>query len=59
MTGVLGAISDFPRSLPLWGPTVEDFAFLGVAMGWVKNCHFRVTSDHPQGPLSRYWVITW
>ena len=59
MTGVLGAISDFSEIPPLMGPTVEDFAFLGAAMGWVKNLDFTVTWDNRRGPLSRYWVISW
>ena len=50
MTGIPGAISKFPRSAPLWGPTYEDLA-ARAAMGWLKNCDFRVTPDNPWEPL--------
>ena len=30
-----------------------------ASMGWLKNCNFWVTSNHPRGPLGCCWVIIW
>ena len=42
---VTGAIPIFLRSAPLWTPTVE-YTHFEAAMGWLKNCDFRLTSDN-------------
>ena len=48
MTGVPGAISDFPKSAPLWGPVGRTEPFLDRHKS-LKTRDFGVTYDNPGG----------
>ena len=55
MTRVASAVSDFPRSAPLWAHTSEDLPVLRLGENF-RNLNF---VENLLSPLEWVWVVIW